>query len=105
MIANWHSSPSLKHRETEIGVARYVTNPDIESCEFALVIADQWQQKGIGSRLLTCLIEAAQAKGFKTMEGEVLANNTSMLRLTKNLGFTSHISQDDPAIIAISKAL
>ncbi|SFL10303.1 acetyltransferase [Nitrosomonas aestuarii] len=96
---------SEKHRETEIGVARYVTNPDIESCEFALVIADQWQQKGIGSRLLTCLIEAAQAKGFKTMEGEVLANNTSMLRLTKNLGFTSHISQDDPAIIAISKAL
>ncbi len=96
---------SEKGREIEIGVARYVIMPDGESCEFALVISDEWQQQGIGSRLLTCLMEAAKTKGFKTMEGEVLTSNSAMLKLTKNLGFTSHVSKDDPAIIVITKAL
>lgn len=92
-------------RDIEIGVARYVMKPDGESCEFALVISDEWQQKGIGSRLLTHLMEAAKEKGFKTMEGEVLASNTPMLRLTRKLGFTSHISEEDSAIVVIIKAL
>lgn len=96
---------SDKDRDVEIGVARYVMKPDGESCEFALVISDEWQQKGIGSRLLTHLMEAAKEKGFKTMEGEVLASNTPMLRLTRKLGFTSHISEEDSAIVVIIKAL
>ena len=96
---------SEKDREVEIGVARYVMTPDGESCEFALVISDEWQQKGIGSRLLTYLMEAAKTKGFKTMAGEILASNSAMLKLTKNLGFTSLISKDDPAIIEVTKEL
>ncbi len=94
-----------KGHEIEIGVARYMMTPDGESCEFALVISDEWQKKGIGSRLLTCLMEAAKTKGFKTIEGEVLASNTSMLKLTKKLGFISHISEEDPAIVVIIKEL
>jgi acetyltransferase len=96
---------SEKDREVEIGVARYVMMPNGESCEFALVISDGWQQKGIGSRLLTCLMEAAKTKGFKMMEGEVLASNTPMLKLIRNLGFTSIMNKEDPAIIAITKEL
>lgn len=92
-------------QEVEIGVARYSMNPDGESCEFALVIADQWQKKGIGSQLMACLITAAKAKGFETMQGEVLATNTAMLRLTGNLGFVPHIRKDDPAIIIVVKTL
>ena len=45
--------------EIEIGVARYAMNPDGESCEFALVVADAWQHRGIGSRLMQALMEAA----------------------------------------------
>lgn len=96
---------SEKDREVEIGVARYVMTPDGDSCEFALVISDAWQQKGIGSRLLTYLMEAAKIKGLKTIEGEVLANNAPMIRLTKNLGFSSHVNEEDPAIMVIIKEL
>ncbi|HEX9452575.1 MAG TPA: GNAT family N-acetyltransferase, partial [Burkholderiales bacterium] len=35
-------------QETEIGVARYVVNADGTSCEFAIAVADAWQQRGVG---------------------------------------------------------
>lgn len=91
--------------ETELGVARYVMNPDGESCEFALVVADKWQHKGIGSHLMTSLIEAARQVGIKVMNGEILANNQNMLKLARNLGFCIHTSADDPGIREVSKLL
>jgi acetyltransferase len=75
------------HRETEVGVARYIINPDGESCEFALVITDQWQHKGIGHKIMDALMDIARDKGLKTMEGDVLASNRSMLSLVTSLGF------------------
>jgi acetyltransferase len=91
--------------EVEVGVARYAINPDGRSCEFAIVVADAWRHKGIGSRLMTQLMEAAKARGIKTMEGEILANNTRMLSLVRHLGFKSHTSPDDPNIKVVSRAL
>ncbi|MDX2504524.1 MAG: bifunctional acetate--CoA ligase family protein/GNAT family N-acetyltransferase [Gammaproteobacteria bacterium] len=92
-------------KETELGVARYVMNPDGKSCEFALVVADKWQHKGIGSHLMTVLINAAHQSGIKAMDGEILANNHNMLKLAKNLGFSVHTSTDDPGLKAVTKQL
>ena len=91
--------------ETELGVARYVMNPDGESCEFALVVADKWQNKGIGSRLMSALIEAARQRGFKVMDGEILASNHNMLKLVGNLGFSVHTNVDDQSIKVAKKLL
>jgi acetyltransferase len=74
-------------RETEIGVARYVANPDGESCEYALVIADGWQRKGLGRRMMEQLIAVARARGLRSMVGHVLAENRGMLHLCQSLGF------------------
>jgi len=92
-------------RETELGVARYVMNPDGESCEFALVVADKWQNKGIGTHLINALMDAARARGIMRMDGEILASNTNMLKLTSNLGFSLKTSDDDPAIKLASRPL
>jgi acetyltransferase len=73
--------------EEEIGVARYVTNLDKKSCEFALVVSDQWQRKGIGHYLMQKLMEIARDRGLERMQGEVLRNNFKMLELIKNLNF------------------
>jgi acetyltransferase len=91
--------------EVEIGVARYAMNPDGESCEFALVVADDWQNRGIGSRLMQALMDAARARGFHTMEGEVLASNQPMLALVRDLGFSVRTSPDDPAVKRVNRAL
>jgi len=68
-------------------VSRYVTNPDAESCEFAIVIADDWHRKGLGRRLMSQLIDVARARGLRTMIGHVLAENRGMLTLCQGLGF------------------
>ncbi len=92
-------------KEVELGVCRYAINPDGESCEFALVVSDQWQHKAIGHKLMTTLFSAAKQKGLKTMEGDVLSNNSDMLKLVKNLGFVISNNEEDPAIKRVVKAL
>ncbi|MGZ8243921.1 bifunctional acetate--CoA ligase family protein/GNAT family N-acetyltransferase [Methylomagnum sp.] len=91
--------------ETELGVARYFTNPDGQTAEFALVIADGWQRRGLGMRLMSCLIEAAREKGFRYLQGEVLASNVKMLALMKRLEFVSRVDVDDPGIVMVVKVL
>jgi acetyltransferase len=91
--------------ETELAVARYTMNPDARSCEFAVVVADAWQGKGIGTQLMKLLMDAARQRGFAEMNGEVAAGNMRMLRLVKELGFTSVQHGDDPSIRTVSKDL
>jgi acetyltransferase len=90
--------------ETEVGVARYVTNPDRRSCEFAVVIADEWQGKGIASRLMTELMRVARERGLQVMQGEVLASNARMFHLMEGLGFVVGAG-DDPSVHVVTKEL
>jgi acetyltransferase len=84
--------------EEELAVARYITNVDRRSCEFALVVSDRWQRKGIGHRLMHMLMEVARNRGLEEIQGEVLSNNHKMLELMKSLGFRISADPDDPGI-------
>ncbi len=85
-------------KETEIGVARYATNPDGESCEFAIVVADAWQGRGVARRLMGVLIDAARAAGLKYMNGDFLAENTRMIAFATSLGFVLSPHPEDPGL-------
>ena len=74
-------------REQQIGVARYMTNPDKQSCEFALVVSDRWRGRGIAHRLMRNLMDIARDRGLERMQGQVLGNNVRMLELVELLGF------------------
>ncbi len=91
--------------EVELGVARYAINPDGDSCEFALAVADNTQGKGLGQKLMTSLMAAARDYGLTTMEGEVLSNNHNMLKLIRRMGFSDKTSSDDRGIIKVHKSL
>ena len=91
--------------ERAIGVVRYITNPDGESCEFALVIADEWQRRGLGRRMMTLLIEVARARGLREMIGHVLAENRGMLGLSESLGFVVGKSSEGPELRHVALAL
>lgn len=93
------------HHEIELGVARYSMNPDGESCEFAIVIADDMHGKGLGSKLMTALMDAARQRGLKVIQGEVLSQNAHMLSLMKKLGFSIKTSEEDDSIKIVSKLL
>ena len=87
-----------------LGVARYVSNPDKQSCEFALTVADEWQKKGIGRQLMHRLMAVARDRGIEIMEGEVLSNNSKMLRLCERLGFHASRSED-PDVVSVRRHL
>jgi acetyltransferase len=74
--------------ETLIGVARYVLERNNEAAEFAIVVADAWHGRGIGSRLLAKLIDVARRRGVRRLYGDILAQNRPMLELARKLGFT-----------------
>ncbi len=97
--------PGEKGKERLIGVSRYIANPDGETVEFALVVADEWQKHGIGRKLMNFLIDIARRKGYRNMMGEVLTLNTKMFRLTNNLGFTIHPHPDDAGVKRVIRSL
>lgn len=82
--------------EIEIAVGRYVMLENSEDCEFAIVVADEWQRKGIAKQLMQTLIDSARARGLKQMTGDVLAGNRKMLDFATRLGFRFAIDHNDP---------
>ena len=91
--------------EEEIGVARYVIDPDRANCEFAIVVADAWQKRGIGTRLMNALISHLQVSGVKQISGSVLKSNSAMLKFIKQMGFAETSIPDDPSTLLITKHL
>ncbi|MBN9288926.1 MAG: hypothetical protein BGO43_07700 [Gammaproteobacteria bacterium 39-13] len=82
-----------------IGIIRYVVTNDRKIAEFSIVVADDWQNKGIGSNLLFNILQAAKMQGLKTLQGEVLLSNHKMRRLISNMGFNVRSSDEQDKII------
>jgi len=75
-------------RRKEIGVSRLIIEPNKKRGEFALVIDDKYQGKGLGKKLLDMLITIAEEKGLESIYGIVLPENVRMVNLCKKLGAT-----------------
>ncbi len=80
--------------EVMMGVGRLVMGADRSAAEFAVIVADPWQGRGLGEKLISRVIEIARDYGVKSLWGEVLAQNVPMLGLVKKMGFTVHPSQE-----------
>lgn len=83
-------------KEIEVGVARYIRSKDRQRGEFAVVIADGWQRRGLGTHLMRTLMAEARAAGIRVMHGDVLASNHHMLQFTASLGFHARLDDSDP---------
>lgn len=80
--------------EVMTGVGRLVMSPDRGTAEFAVIVADPWQGKGLGSKLISRVIEIARDHGVHFLWSEVLAENKPMLALVQKMGFTLHPPED-----------
>jgi len=101
----YSAAGNMEETERIVGVSRYITNPDPSSCEFALVVADDFSGKGLGSRLMLSIMDVARDQGLSDMEGLVLAHNPGMLKLMKSLGFTIKPFAEDPDFKLVTHAL
>jgi acetyltransferase len=95
----------MSETERIVGVSRYITNPDRASCEFSLVVADDFGGKGLGSRLMQSIMDVARDKGLAEIDGLVLANNPGMLKLMRSLGFAVKTFAEDPDFKLVTHVL
>jgi acetyltransferase len=84
-------SGSKKNRKI-VGVARIISDPEGKKAEFAIVLADKWQKKGIGRKLLEHALFCAKRYGLAQVMGSVITSNAPMIKLGETLGF--HLERD-----------
>jgi RimJ/RimL family protein N-acetyltransferase len=77
-----------------VGIARYELVPNTEEAEFAVVVADDMQDKGIGMVLLHRLSMFAESKGINGFVAEVLQDNERMMDVFRNSGLRMETKRD-----------
>lgn len=97
---------SVNHWQARLlGVARYVRDEGSCGAEFALVVADAWQHKGLGTLLLGTLLRHAHASGIARLHGITLATNQAMQELARKLGFARMHDAHDATVRRLEKTL
>jgi acetyltransferase len=87
-----------------LGVGRMVSDPDQETVEYAILIADAWQNRGLGGILTDYCIEIAREWGMKTMTAQTTADNHRMIAVFRKRGFK--IGQDpSSSLVEVTKTL
>ena len=68
--------------------------------EFAILVNDQYQRTGLGTELLTRLLQVGRDEGLERIIAEVLPENEGMRRICTKLGFSFKKIQDTNVIFA-----
>ncbi|GHB22820.1 GCN5 family N-acetyltransferase [Pseudovibrio japonicus] len=85
-----------------LGVVRLHSNPDHTEGEYAVMVQSGLKGMGLGWVLMKLIIRYAKVDGIRTVKGEVLRENTTMLDMCRNLGFRVKRSPDDDALADVS---
>ena len=88
-----------------LGVARLHDDSSGDNAEFAILVRSRLKGHGLGWLLMRRLIEFAKAKGLKTVIGQVLSENTTMLTMCATLGFHARDEPEEFGIKQVTLAL
>jgi acetyltransferase len=75
-----------------LGVVRLHADAAYERGEYAVLVRSDLKSHGLGWLLMQTIIDYARAEGIRTIEGQVLRENTTMLKMCREFGF--EISSD-----------
>jgi len=81
-------------------VGRLTRDETMDDAEFALLVSDAWQDRGIGSELLRRLVQLAREVGVRLVVGDILAENQGMQEVCSALGFELKYSLEDHVVKA-----
>jgi acetyltransferase len=84
IIAEYNSNDKKRN----VGVVRLFLDPGLQTGEFAILVADNFHDSGLGTKFMETLIDIGRKKGLKSIYGIVLADNNRMLTLVKEFGFS-----------------
>lgn len=83
IVAEWNDNGQSKL----LGVGRLIADPDLETAEYAVLIGDPWQGRGLGLILTEYCIEIARRWGVKKMVAQTTTDNRRMVDILKKLEF------------------
>lgn len=82
------------------GVGRLIVEPGHETVEYAVLIADAWQQRELGSLLTEYCLEIARKWNLQRMVAQTTTDNRAMISIFKKLGFSVKFGRDSTVEIA-----
>jgi acetyltransferase len=77
-----------------LGVGRLFREPDCDHAEFALLISDAWQGRGLGNVLLKFLVRLGRQSHLQRIVGHILPDNIAMKRVSEKVGFKLRFNAD-----------
>ena len=77
------------------GVVRIIGEPFDQSAEFAIVVADPWQNQGLGNKFTDYILEIAKDMGFQKIYANFLKENFIMKHLFEKRGFKITLHPED----------
>ena len=87
-------------------IDRSGTTPDgTGSAEFAVVVDEGWQRRGVGEHAMQTLMNTAGTAGLGWLHGDVLANNGPMLALMRSCRFCCTPDRDDDHLMRVETSL
>ncbi|MBN1896501.1 MAG: bifunctional acetate--CoA ligase family protein/GNAT family N-acetyltransferase [Candidatus Aenigmarchaeota archaeon] len=82
-------------RKKMAGVVRLIADPYNETAEFAIVVADPWQNLGLGDRFTDYILEIARKRGIKKVYANFMKENHIMRKMFEKRGFKITANDDD----------
>jgi acetyltransferase len=84
-----------------IGVGRLIKEHGCDDAEFAILISDSWQGKGLGTELLSLLVEVGRKEGVRRIVGHIIPENIAMVHVSKKAGFNVSFQKSEDEYTAI----
>jgi RimJ/RimL family protein N-acetyltransferase len=84
-----------------LGVGRLFKNSEIREAEFAILIGDPWQGKGLGRELLRWLVHVGRKEHLRRIVGHILGDNSEMKTMCEKVGLKLHFRDSTGEWLAV----
>jgi len=81
-----YKNPTTGENEI-LGIGRLSKSHGLNEAEFAIIISDAWQHRGLGAQLLKLLIQVGHDEKLSRIVGRILPENHRMQHLCRKVGF------------------
>ena len=88
-----------------LGVVRVHADPAGESGEYAILLRSDLKGRGLGWALMQMIIEYAKSEGMKRIIGQILQENSVMLKMCRELGFEVKTNPEDRGLCNVTLVL
>jgi acetyltransferase len=88
-----------------LGVVRLHANATYDRGEYAILVRSDLKGRGLGWLLMQTIIDYARAEGLRAIEGQVLRDNTTMMAMCQELGFSIVPDPDDSSLCVVKRSI